>query len=130
MHPILKEFRDFAVKGNAVDLAVGVIIGAAFGKIVTSLVEDIIMPPLSFIIGRIDFISLVWKIDYRGQEVILMNYGKFLNATLSFLIVAWAVFFMVKLINRLKHGQNPAAMTKQEILLTEIRDTLQKKAEK
>lgn len=130
MHNILKEFRDFAVKGNAVDLAVGVIIGGAFGKIVTSLVEDIIMPPLSFIIGRVDFTNLIWKIRYNGDELVLMNYGKFINSLISFVIIAWAVFFMVKLINRLKRGETPVSMTKQEILLTEIRDTLQKKAEK
>lgn len=127
MNKILREFREFAVKGNAVDLAVGVIIGGAFGKIVTSLVEDIIMPPLSFIIGRIDFTSLVWKVSYHGNEVVLMNYGKFINSLISFVIIAWAIFFMVKLINKLKMGNAPANLTKQEQLLTEIRDLLSKK---
>ncbi len=130
MNQIFKEFRDFAVKGNVVDLAVGVIIGGAFGKIVTSLVEDIIMPPLTFIIGRVDFSTLVWKTRYRGEDVVLMNYGKFINTSLTFLLMAFAIFFMVKLINKLKRGETHVSMTKQEILLTEIRDTLQKKAEK
>lgn len=130
MNKILKEFREFAVKGNAVDLAVGVVIGGAFGKIVTSLVEDIIMPPLSFVIGRIDFSKLVWKVWHNGSEVVLMNYGKFINSLISFVIIAWAIFFMVKLINKLKMGNAPVNLTKQEQLLSEIRDILQKKAEK
>ena len=134
---ILKEFRDFAIKGNAIDLAVGVVIGAAFGKIVSSLVEDVIMPPLSFIIGKVDFSDLVWKIAYDGKEVVLMNYGKFLNNCVSFVIVAWAIFLLVKLINHLKKmaaaeaaqvaaSAPPPAPSKQELLLAEIRDLLKK----
>jgi len=131
MGNIIKEFRDFAVKGNAIDLAVGVVIGAAFGKIVSSLVEDIIMPPLSFIIGKVDFSTLMWKVTYNGSEIVLMNYGKFINAMISFTIVAFAIFMVVRMIAKLKKKDAeapamPPAPTKDQMLLTEIRDLLKK----
>jgi large conductance mechanosensitive channel len=124
MKNFLQEFRDFAMKGNVIDLAVGVVIGASFGKIVSSLVEDIIMPPLSFIIGHIDFKDLVWKFNYQNSEVVVMNYGKFINASLNFLIVAAAIFIVVRVINRYQRTAPAQPPTKQEVLLAEIRDLL------
>ena len=120
---VLKEFRDFTVKGNVVDLAVGVIIGAAFGKIVSSLVEDMIMPGLGMVIGGLDFKSLVLQIGAAK-----IAYGKFLQACVDFVIIAAAIFFMVKLINhfRMKQEEKPAAPPRQEKLLEEIRDLLKK----
>jgi large conductance mechanosensitive channel len=125
---IVKEFREFAVKGNVVDLAVGVIIGAAFGKIVASAVSDIAMPLLGILIGGIDFSGLAVQI---GQAKIL--YGKFLQTMVDFIIVAWAIFIAVKVINRLKRSEEakpaaPAAPPKQEVLLEEIRDLLKNKS--
>jgi large conductance mechanosensitive channel len=122
---IVKEFREFAVKGNVVDLAVGVIIGAAFGKIVASLVGDIVMPLVGTLIGGIDFASLAVQI---GEAKIL--YGKFLQSCLDFVIIAWAIFVAVKVINRLKN-EDPAAAPvppRQELLLEEIRDLLKRRA--
>jgi large conductance mechanosensitive channel len=129
---IMKEFREFAVKGNVVDLAVGVIIGAAFGKIVGSLVEDVVMPLIGTLMGGLDFSGLAIKV---GSAT--LKYGKFLQTCLDFLIIAWAVFLMVKVINRLKREveareEAPAAPAaapappRQEVLLEEIRDLLKK----
>ena len=118
-----KEFREFAVKGNVMDLAVGVIIGAAFGKIVASLVEDVVMPLIGTLMGGLDFSGLAIKI---GSAT--LKYGKFLQICLDFLIIAWAVFLIVKLINRLKREEEkpaqPKAPPRQEVLLEEIRDLL------
>jgi large conductance mechanosensitive channel len=118
---IVKEFREFAIKGNAVDLAVGVIIGAAFGKIVASLVGDIAMPLLGTLLGGLDFTNLAVQI---GQAKIL--YGKFIQTCIDFIIIAWAIFLAVKLINRLKRREEaaPTAPPRQELLLEEIRDLL------
>lgn len=123
---VAKEFREFAVKGNVMDLAVGVIIGAAFGKIVASLVEDVVMPLIGTLMGGLDFSGLALKI---GSAT--LKYGKFLQTCLDFLIIAWAIFLMVKLINRVKREQAapapaPAAPPRQEALLEEIRDLLKK----
>ncbi len=125
---IAKEFREFAVKGNVMDLAVGVIIGAAFGKIVASVVEDVVMPLIGTLMGGLDFSGLAVKI---GSAT--LKYGKFLQTCLDFLIVAVAVFLLVKLINRLKREEEkaavpavPAAPPRQEVLLEEIRDLLKK----
>ena len=98
-----KEFKEFAMKGSVVDLAVGVIIGAAFGKIVTSLVEDIIMPPIGFVIGGVNFTDLAVHLgtDPAGKEVIL-KYGNFLQITIQFLIVAFVLFMLIRTINKLK----------------------------
>ena len=123
---IVREFREFAVKGNVVDLAVGVIIGAAFGKIVSSLVEDVVMPLVGTILGGLDFSGLALKI---GSAT--LKYGKFIQTCVDFIIIAWAIFIVVKLINRLKREEaKPAAPAeapappRQEILLVEIRDLL------
>ena len=120
---IAKEFREFAVKGNVMDLAVGVIIGAAFGKIVASIVEDIVMPAIGSLMGGLNFSDLAVK---AGSATI--KYGKFLQTCLDFLIIACAVFLLVKLINRLKREQEKPAPAKprQEELLEEIRDALRK----
>lgn len=128
---ILKEFRDFAMRGNVVDLAVGVIIGAAFGKIVSSLVADIIMPPLGLLIGGIDFKS--FAVTLRGAHgdvpAVVMHYGVFIQNVFDFVIVAFAIFMAIKLMNNLnrKKAEAPAAPpapTKEEVLLSEIRDLL------
>jgi large conductance mechanosensitive channel len=108
---ILKEFKEFAVKGNVVDLAVGIIIGAAFTGIVQSLVNDILMPPLGWLIGNIDFsqLSIVLPAESAKGEPVTINYGKFINALINFVLVAFAVFLLVKQINRLKRKETPPA---------------------
>ena len=120
---MLQEFKSFAMKGNVVDLAVGVIIGAAFGKIVASLVEDVIMPVLGTLIGGINFSGLAITV---GSATI--KYGKFVQTCLDFIIIAWAIFVAVKLINRLRREEPapaaPAEPPRQEVLLAEIRDLL------
>ena len=126
-----KEFKEFAMKGSVVDMAVGVIIGAAFGKIVGSLVEDVIMPPLGMIIGGVNFTDLALHIgtDPAGKDVIL-KYGNFLQITFQFLIVAFVLFMLIRTVNKLKKpdpAAPPPAPAKQEVLLTEIRDLLAKK---
>jgi large conductance mechanosensitive channel len=132
---IVKEFKEFAMRGNVVDLAVGVIIGAAFGKIVTSLVTDIIMPPIGILTGGIDFKDLKYvlkpAVDKTPETAI--NYGLFINNVIDFIIVAFCIFLIVKGINSLKKKEEaapaaPPAPTKEEVLLTEIRDLLAKKA--
>jgi large conductance mechanosensitive channel len=135
---MLKEFREFAMRGSVIDLAVGVIIGAAFGKIVTSLVNDIIMPPIGLLLGGIDFTNLFINLsggDYpslaAAQEAgaATINYGVFINTMIQFVIVAFAIFIVVKQINRLKREQPaaPAAPPRQEVLLEEIRDAIKAK---
>jgi large conductance mechanosensitive channel len=126
-----KEFKEFAMKGNVIDMAVGVIIGAAFGKIVTSLVEDIIMPPLGKVIGGVNFTDLSMSLgtDPVGKEVIL-KYGNFLQISFQFLIVAFVLFMMIRGLNKLKKpdpAAAPAAPPAQEVLLREIRDLLAKR---
>ena len=132
---IVKEFKEFAMRGNVVDLAVGVIIGAAFGKIVTSLVNDVIMPPIGYLTGGIDFKNLKIMIK-EGDPTkkiadVSINYGNFINTVIEFLIVAFCIFMVVKAINSLKKPEvaAPAAdpvPTNEEVLLTEIRDLLAK----
>ena len=131
---ILKEFREFAVKGNVVDLAVGVIIGGAFGKIVSSLVSDVVMPPIGLLIGGVDFkdLAIVLKEAQDGAEAVTLKYGAFLQNVFDFLIIAMAVFAMVKIINNLKRTpepepEAPAEPSAEEKLLTEIRDLLKNK---
>jgi large conductance mechanosensitive channel len=132
---LLKEFKEFALRGNVVDLAVGVIIGAAFGTIVTSLVKDVIMPPIGYVTGGVDFkdkfITLRPAVTEAGTGKVLVaantiNYGLFLNAVINFIIVALCIFAVVKLMNTLKRTTPPPPEmpTKTEILLTEIRDSL------
>ena len=128
---VLKEFREFAVKGNVVDMAVGIIIGAAFGKIVSSLVTDVVTPPLGYVIGGVDFTKLAYTLPtiLEGHEAVTIRYGIFLQALFDFTIVAFAIFMLVKLINGLRRKQEaaaPAAPPRQEVLLEEIRDLLKK----
>jgi large conductance mechanosensitive channel len=133
---LVKEFKEFAVKGNVVDLAVGVIIGAAFGKIVTSFVADIITPPLGVLTGGVNFSNLqfVLKDAIAGKPAVAIKYGVFLQATFDFIIVGLAIFAMVKLINRLRREEAaapapPPEPSAQEKLLAEIRDLLRERAE-
>jgi len=130
----VKEFKEFAVKGNVMDLAVGVIIGGAFGKIVSSFVDDIVMPPLGVLIGGVDFkdLKVVLKaaVDATTPAVTL-NYGSFIQAIFDFVIIAFAIFIAVKGINKMKKEEAvapaaPAAPPREEVLLTEIRDLLKK----
>ena len=140
--PILKEFKDFAMRGNVIDMAVGVIIGGAFGKIVSSLVADVIMPPIGLLIGGVNFTDLT--VTLRPEKVVhgvqqaavTLNYGNFLQTTFDFLIIAFAIFFFVRGINKLTHLRKkeeavapaePPAPSKEEVLLTEIRDILKEK---
>ena len=130
---LVDEFKSFAMKGNVFDLAVGIIIGAAFGKIVTSMVSDIIMPPLGLIIGGVNFTDLkvVMKAASETHPAVTWNYGNFLQACFDFLIIGFSVFLVIKamIIARRKEEAAPAAPhapTKEEILLTEIRDLLKK----
>ena len=120
---MLQEFKSFAMKGNVVDLAVGVIIGVAFGKIIASFVEDVVMPLLGSIIGAVNFAGLAVSV---GTATV--KYGKFLQSCLDFLIIALAIFMVVQLINRLQREKPaaPPAPTRQEVLLEEIRDLLKK----
>ena len=130
----MSEFREFAVKGSVVDLAIGVIIGAAFGKIVSSLVEDIIMPPLGLLIGGVNFTDLALHLgkDPTGKEV-LLKYGNFLQIAFQFMIVAFVLFMIIRTVNKLKKPlpaaapAAPAPPPREEVLLTEIRDLLAKK---
>ncbi|PLX38657.1 MAG: large conductance mechanosensitive channel protein MscL [Hyphomicrobiales bacterium] len=140
---MLKEFKEFAVKGNMIDMAIGIVIGAAFGAIVSSLVDDIIMPPIGVLLGGFDFSDLF--IVLKGADggpfatvaaakeagAVTWNIGLFINAIIKFLIIAFALFMVVKVINRLKREEEakpaePAAPPKQEVLLEEIRDLLKK----
>lgn len=128
---MLKEFKEFAMRGNVVDMAVGIIIGAAFGKIVSSLVGDVIMPPLGVLLGGVDFSSLAVTIKAATLEApaVVIGYGKFIQTVVDFLIVAFAIFLVIKGMNSLKRKKEeapaaPPAPTKSEVLLTEIRDAL------
>ena len=126
-----KEFKQFAMKGNVIDMAVGLIIGAAFTKIVTSIVEDIIMPPVGFAIGGVHFADLAVKLGTGTDDKdVLLKYGNFLQVTFQFLIIAFILFMLVRAINRLKSpdpAAPPPATPRQEVLLQEIRDLLAKK---
>ena len=155
MNKLIKEFKEFAVKGNAIDMAVGVIVGAAFGKIITSIVNDLIMPPIGWLIGGMNFKDLKFELpasDVIGNEVknATINYGNFIQTFLDFLIVSFCVFMLVKLINKLKKriteskkadevaaakaeaAKEPAKPepTNEEKLLIEIRDLLKANADK
>lgn len=126
---IIKEFREFAMRGNVIDLAVGVIIGAAFGKITTSLVNDVIMPPIGLIVGGVDFSNLAITLREKSDAAaaVQIKYGVFINTLIDFLIVAFAIFLLVKGINSLKRKQEeapPPAPPQEVVLLTEIRDAL------
>lgn len=131
----ISEFRDFAVKGNVADMAIGIIIGGAFGKIISSLVADVIMPPLGMLIGQVNFTNLAvtLKAAQGDAPAVLLKYGAFLQTSFDFLIVAFAMFMMVKAMNRLKRQQaaapaTPAAPSEEIVLLTQIRDALKGKS--
>jgi len=141
---MLREFREFAMRGNVVDMAVGIIIGAAFGKIVDSMVKDVIMPPIGVLLGRVDFSNLFLVIKHGAAPgpyltvdaaqkagAVTLNYGMFVNNIISFVIVAFAVFILIRAINRLRRKQEeqPAAAPpppEEVVLLREIRDALKK----
>jgi len=134
---MIKEFRDFIARGNVIDLAVGVIIGAAFGKIVTSLVDQIIMPPIGLLLGKVDFSQLKLVLQpadpVKKSAEVALGYGAFANTVIQFLIVAVVIFLMVKLLSftRKKEATEPApppAPSPTEVLLTEIRDALRSRA--
>lgn len=145
MKKFLQEFRDFAVKGNMIDMAVGIIIGGAFGKIVTSLVSDIIMPPIGLLVGGVNFtewnVVLKEAVMENGEVItpaLTLNYGNFIQVLFDFLIIALSIFFVIRGINKMKEmtskkkAEEEAAApapepTKEEILLTEIRDLLKNK---
>lgn len=132
---MMKEFKAFAMKGNMVDMAVGIIIGAAFGKIIASLVKDVIMPPIGLLLGGINFTEAKWTLkEAVGEETaaVTLNYGSFIQTAVDFLIIAFAIFIVVKAINKAKkkEEEKPAAPPKpsnEEVLLTEIRDALKAK---
>jgi len=129
----VKEFKDFAVKGNVVDMAVGIIIGAAFGKIVSSLVGDVIMPPLGVLIGGVDFTNLVVTIKQAVGDApaVVLSYGRFIQTLIDFIIIAIAIFMVIKAMNtfmkkEVEAPKAPPAPSKEEVLLSEIRDLLKK----
>lgn len=134
---IIQEFKQFALRGNIIDMAVGIIIGASFGKITDSVVKDVIMPPIGYLIGGIDFsnLAIILKPAEDNVAAVSIKYGLFLNAIISFTIVAFAVFMLIRAINVLKKKEAvkptvppvPAPPSKEEILLTEIRDLLKNK---
>ena len=131
---MLKEFKEFAMRGNVVDMAVGIVIGAAFGKIVSSLVGDVIMPPIGVLLGGVDFTNLAMTVKEAAGDApaVVVSYGKFIQTVIDFIIVAFAIFIVVKGMNSLKKKKEeapaaPPAPTKEVVLLTEIRDALQKR---
>lgn len=126
---MLQEFKKFAIKGNMLDMAIGIIIGAAFSKIISSLVADIIMPPIGFLLGGIDFshFSLTIKAATETSEAVTINYGVFINTVVDFIIIACAIFFVISQINKLKKKEEKKAEPAEEVLLLrEIRDQLKK----
>jgi len=131
---MMQEFKKFAMRGNVMDMAIGIIIGAAFGKIVSSIVADVIMPPIGLLLGGVDFSSLAITLreGAEGVEPVLLKYGVFINTVLDFLIIAFAIFMVVKGMNAMKKKEEekpaaPPTPTKSEVLLAEIRDELRKK---
>lgn len=128
---MVQEFKEFAMRGNVVDMAVGVVVGGAFGKITTSLVNEVIMPPVGLLLGGVDFssFSFVLKPATENTEAVTIGYGLFLNTVIDFLIIAFAIFLVVKALNSLKRKEEekpeaPPEPSKEEVLLTEIRDAL------
>ena len=130
---IIQEFREFAMRGNVIDLAVGIVIGTAFGAITSSLVKDVIMPPIGVLMGKVDFSALKWTMieASEGAAAVTINYGLFIQTLVNFIIVAWAMFMIIKVMNTLKRKQDTGAADappppRQEVLLEEIRDLLKK----
>jgi len=131
---MMQEFKKFAMRGNVVDMAVGIVIGAAFGKIVSSFVADVIMPPIGLIVGGVNFSNLAITIKKAVGDAaaVTINYGKFIQTVFDFIIIAFAIFIVIKGINSLKKKEaeapaTPPAPSKEEVLLTEIRDALRQK---
>jgi large conductance mechanosensitive channel len=130
---MMSEFKDFAMKGNVMDMAVGIIIGGAFGKIVSSFVNDVLMPPIGMLMGGVDFKDLSYTIQEAAGETaaVTINYGNFLQTAVDFIIIAFAIFMMVKTMNNLKKKEEeapaePPKPSNEEVLLSEIRDLLKK----
>jgi large conductance mechanosensitive channel len=130
---MMTEFRDFAMRGNVVDMAVGIVIGGAFGKIVSSFVNDVLMPPLGILLGGVDFTELAFTLKAASGEVaaVTLNYGTFVQTLVDFIIIAFAIFMVIKTMNSLKKKKEaappaPPKQSAEEILLTEIRDLLKK----
>ena len=131
---MINEFKAFAVKGNVVDMAVGIIVGAAFGKIVSSFVGDVIMPPIGVLLGGVDFTNLAFTVKEAAGSApaVVISYGKFIQTIIDFTIIAFAIFMAVKAINTLKKKEeaapaSPPAPSREEVLLTEIRDLLKER---
>ena len=130
---MMKEFKEFAMRGNVVDMAVGIVIGGAFGKIVSSFVNDVLMPPIGVLLGDMDFLILGLTIKEATDtaEAVIIKYGSFLNTVIDFVIVAFAIFMVIRAMNNMKKKEEaapatPPAPSKEETLLTEIRDLLKK----
>lgn len=137
---MLKEFKAFAMRGNVVDMAVGIVIGGAFGKIISSFVKDVLMPPIGMMMGGVDFSTMFFSLDGQVYETLAaaaeagaatLNYGNFIQTVVDFLIVAFAIFMVVRAMNNMKKKEEaapkaPPAPSKEEVLLTEIRDALKK----
>jgi len=130
---MMQEFKTFAMRGNVVDMAVGIIIGSAFGKIISSLVADVVMPPIGVFLGGVDFSNLAITIKTAAGDAaaVTLNYGKFIQTVVDFLIIAFAIFMVIKAMNSLKKEEkapsSPPPPPKEEVLLTEIRDLLKQK---
>ena len=130
----IQEFKTFAMRGNVIDMAVGIIIGGAFGKIVSSFVADVIMPPIGILVGNVNFSDLAITLKEASGDIaaVTLNYGKFIQSVIDFVIIAFAIFMAIKTMNSLKKKEEeapapPPAPSKEEVLLTEIRDALVKK---
>lgn len=131
---MMKEFKEFAMRGNVIDMAVGIVIGAAFGKIVSSFVADVIMPPIGLLLGNVNFSDLAITIQKASGDVaaVTLNYGKFIQTVIDFVIIAFAIFMVIKGMNATKKKKEeapaePPAPSKEEVLLAEIRDVLKQK---
>lgn len=131
---MIKEFKEFAMRGNVIDLAVGIIIGGAFGKVVSSIVGDVLMPPIGLALGGVDFsnLAITLKAAQGADPAVLLRYGAFVQSIVDFLIVAFAIFLVIKAMNTLKRKKEeapapPAPPSKQEVLLAEIRDAIKGK---
>ena len=131
---MMKEFKEFAMRGNVMDMAIGIIIGGAFGKIISSFVTDVMMPAIGMLLGGVDFstLAITLKEGAEGVEPVLIKYGVFINTTIDFVIIAFAIFMVIKAMNSMKKKEEekpaaPPAPSKEEVLLGEIRDELKKK---